>query len=208
MLALLLAQASAMEAERAFAQAAERQGQWTAFRAYAAPDATMFTPQPVSVATYLKDRRDPPQSVAWTPTWSFVSCDRRAAVNTGPWIDATEAVGYFTTVWVKQADGAWKWTIDAGDRLDQPRRPVVPTTRTATCGKPGRAPVLTAPAGGRAGEGASPDGTLQWSWTVAPDGARRFVAQLWTGVAFEPVIDDRVAPPPPPSPSSPPPERR
>ena len=51
-LALLLAAAapiaptSALDVERAFAADAQRLGQWTAFRKYAAPDALMFGRKP------------------------------------------------------------------------------------------------------------------------------------------------------------------
>ena len=59
----------------------------------------MFTPQAVWARDFLKDRKDPPKSVRWWPAHSFVSCDGRTAVNTGPWIRPDNSHGYFTTVW-------------------------------------------------------------------------------------------------------------
>ena len=67
---------------------AQRIGQWTAFRKYADRDAVMFTPQAVWARDFLKDRKDPPKAISWRPAHSFVSCDGRTAVNTGPWFSA------------------------------------------------------------------------------------------------------------------------
>src|SRR5438132_13571749 len=99
--ALLLAASvpSAIDAEYAFARDAQKIGQWTAFRKYADRDAVMFTRQAVWVPQFLKDRKDPPHSVNWAPAHSWVSCDGRTAVNTGPWWTPDRANhGYFTKV--------------------------------------------------------------------------------------------------------------
>ena len=84
----------------AFARDAKRIGQWTAFRKWADRDAVMFTPQAVWAPTFLKPLKDPPNAISWRPAHSYVSCDGRTAVNTGPWFkqDGTPG-GYFTTVW-------------------------------------------------------------------------------------------------------------
>ena len=76
---------TAVDAELAFARDATRIGQWTAFRKWADNDAVMFTPQAVWAQTFLKPLKDPPKAIAWRPAHSFVSCDGRIAVNTGPW---------------------------------------------------------------------------------------------------------------------------
>jgi hypothetical protein len=196
-LGLLLAAATptAVDAERAFVNDAQATGQWTAFRKYAAPDALMFVPQPVNAQAFLKGRKDPPSSVFWWPGRSFVSCDGGVAVNTGPWVrGAGKSVGYFTTVWVRQKDGGWKWVYDGGDSLNQPRaeggdiKPVV-----ASCkGKP----ASTNPwAGPVKGGGHSADHTLAWSWMVTPKGERHFIAELWNGVAYDTVIEDDISAP-------------
>ena len=84
--ALLLTQAgTAIEAERDFNRTAQTQGQWTAFRRYAADNAVMFVPRPENAQKFLKDRKDPPIAVQWWPAESYVSCDGTVAVNTGPW---------------------------------------------------------------------------------------------------------------------------
>ncbi len=189
---------SAIDAERAFAADAQKIGQWSAFRKWATPDALMFVPQPTSAQAYLKGRKNPPGPVYWWPGRSYVSCDGSVAINTGPWVrDYGKSVGYFTTVWVRQKNGGWKWIYDAGDEDKFMRgeggdiAPVV-----AACTKP-KMPAVTAapPAGWKAGSGRSPDGSLEWAWAVAPDGSRTFLANLWDGTKRQIVIEDKVATP-------------
>lgn len=193
-LALLLQAAApqtAVEAERAFNAMAQAEGQWTAFRAFAADDAVMFTPRPVNVQAFLEDRKDPPIAVQWWPAASYRSCDGKAAVNTGPWV-RPQGNGYFTTVWQRR-DGGWKWALDHGDALSTPRPlPASPRSRRAACGGTPTAMIFPKQGDGESGGGAAPDGTLVWHWQVAADGARVVRAFLWNGRGFDTVIDDRI----------------
>jgi hypothetical protein len=201
-LALMLAaaepQMTALDAERAFIADAQKLGQWTAFRKYAADDAVMFVPQQVNAQTFLKDRKDPPVSVYWWPGKSFVSCDGSYAVNTGPWVRGYgKAVGYFTTVWKRQADGGWKWIYDGGDGLDTPRAEGGDIkARVANCDKQVNVPLtgLGRIEGGNAGGGVSADRTLVWRWVVRADGSRGFQTLIWNGREYETVINDVVGP--------------
>jgi hypothetical protein len=194
LLAAAAPQMTAVDAERAFAAAAVSDGQWTSFRRYAADDGTMFVPQPVNAQDWLKDRKDPPKAIDWWPTASYVSCDGKLAVNTGGWTRPNGSVGYFSTVWVKQADGGWKWTVDGGDGLKTAREhPAQPVVRHASCRKPGTDIAAPADAANKSAHGASADHSIAWSWSVAPDGSRRFTARMWDGKAFVPVIDDRIS---------------
>jgi len=208
--ALLLAAAplpSAVDAERAFARDAQRLGQWTAFRKYAHRDAVMFTPQAVWARDFLKDKKDPPEAVRWSPGASFVSCDGRTAVNTGPWTRNRGTLhGYFTTVWQRDK-GKWLWVYDAGDTVKSrrpiPRRPFV---RRASCrAKAPGAPIIAPPAltanqarttPEDSGRGESADKTLGWDWRVDKKGGRTFRAYLWNGARYEQVVFDKAAPPP------------
>ena len=206
--ALLLAAAapSAIDAERAFAADAQKIGQWTAFRRYAEPSAVMFDPQAVWAQEFLQGRKDPPRAIQWWPARSFVSCDGGLAVNTGPWRNGARN-GYFTTIWVRQKDGGWKWTMDGGDALKTPlARPARPAVARASCAGLNRLRAVYAsqtPATARiagkppadAGQGRSADGTLSWSWTVARDGARHFEAKLWNGRRYRIVLDQHIAAP-------------
>ena len=204
MIALLLlaaapAEMTAVEAERAFAADAHKLGQWAAFRKWAADDALMFVPQPVNAQTFLKDRKEPPFPVFWWPGRSYVSCDGKTAVNTGPWVrEWGKSVGYFTTVWKRQSDGGWKWVYDAGDALDSPRAEGGDIEEVrALCGggRPPPAPVPELDPNVKYGSGESADGTLRWNWSVAPDGSRSFRAWIWTLEGMQRVVDDQVAPP-------------
>ena len=209
--ALFLAAATptAIDAERAFAADAQKIGQWTAFRKYADPTAIMFNPQAVWAHELLKDSKDPPRAIRWWPARSFVSCDRDVAVNTGPSRNEARATdGYFTTVWVRQKDGGWKWSVDGGDTLKRPlARPASPAIRRASCiglarlraAYAAETPTTASIAGkapADAGQGRSADGTLTWSWRVAKDGARRFETKLWNGRRYAPVLVQNIAAPP------------
>ncbi len=205
-----LAAASAMtviDAERAFARDAQVHGQWTAFRKWSEDDAVMFAPQAVWVKEYLKDEADPPAALDWTPADSWISCDRRTAINKGPWRSASgKAHGYFTTVWMQKAS-AWRWVYDGGDSLSAPLPfPRKPRIHRASCANLANIPaayrqavIATASIAGQppadAGQGRSADGTLIYEWKVAADGARHFMARLWNGRGYRVVLDQSVAAP-------------
>ncbi|HEY0621644.1 hypothetical protein [Sphingomonas sp.] len=192
--ALLLAQAgTAIEAEREFNRVAQTQGQWTAFRRYATGNAVMFVPGPVNAQAFLKDRKDPPVAVQWWPAESYVSCDGTVAVNTGPWA-SPRGSGFFTTVWLRQEDGGWKWIYDGGDALTTPRAlPEQPRVRHAACSDvPPLGPAMPGPDNGAS---ASRDGSLRWKWSAGTDGSRSFTASIWTGERFEDVVADHVPAP-------------
>ena len=202
-LALAAAGTTAVDAERAFAAAAQTQGQNTAFRAYAAPEAIMFTPEAGNAQAFLKDKPDPPVSVMWWPGRSWVSCDGTLAVNSGPWIArGGRGTGTFTTVWRRQPDGGWKWLLDHGRTTPKPvaaaDRPV--TIRPA-CGARGRTnspilvqfedqlprdtlPKLAIEEGPAIASGASDDKSLQWevrSVAGGEKGAHTMRVTQWDG---------------------------
>ena len=199
--AILLAVAtpmSAIDAERAFAADAQTIGQWTAFRKWSAPQAVMFAPHPVNAHEYLKEAKDPPAALNWSPAESYVSCDGSVAVNTGPWSTSdAKRFGFFTTVWKREGD-SWRWLYDGGDALKTPRaQPESPTVRRASCeGKPLPLPTVAPAPGFESGQGSSADHSLHWMWSVSDKGVRRFTARLWNGRAFEDVVTDEVAAPP------------
>ena len=202
--ALLLAAAvpTAVDAEYAFARDAQRIGQWSAFRKYADPDAVVLVPQAVWARDFLRDKKDPPKSVAWHPTGSWVSCDGRTAVNTGPAFRESKAYGNFTTVWQREK-GTWRWVYDAGSPLraeDATRRRV--KVRRASCRvrAPGAPVIPPPPLSARqarttpedSGRGESADKTLGWDWKVEKDGAHRFRVYQWNGRRYEQVLTNNV----------------
>ena len=178
---------SVFAAEIAFGRLAQQKGQWTAFRATAADDAVMFVPQRVVAKKWLKGRADPPKPVMWSPSVIHVSCDGNLAASTGNWKRPDGSVGYFTTIWRRDKNGAWKWILDHGDTLASPRAaPEFLVGKVATC-KRG--------ASGSERPSAASDESLVWSADVAADGSRRVSVRSWNGAAYDVVIDDRVASP-------------
>lgn len=200
-LALLLAAAagpSVIDAENAFARDAQRIGQWSAFARYADRDAVMFDPQAVWARDFLKGRKNPPRSVRWWPTHSFLSCDGRTAVNTGPWVAPDgKRHGYFTTVW-QQTRGRWRWVYDGGDQLSGPVPPRTPAQiHRAPCGRAPGPPIIAPPpltakqartTPEDTGRGLSADKTLGWDWRVEKNGARKLRVFQWNGSRYAQVL--------------------
>jgi hypothetical protein len=196
---------TAIEAERAFALDAQRIGQWTAFRKWADRDAVIFTPQAAWAQTALP-KKDPARAIKWHPAHSFISCDGRIAVNTGPWFKQDGSVGgYFTTVW-QQAKTQWRWVYDGGGSLGgslADRR--TPQVHRASCTRRAPGPPIPPPppltkheahtTPEDNGRGQSADKTLGWDWKVDKDGGRNFRVFLWSGVRYAEVLHNQVPPP-------------
>lgn len=183
-------------AEMAFARLAKEEGQWTAFRETAHDDAVMFVPQRVKARDWLKKQADPAEAVDWQPHAVYISCDGHAGATTGAWQNGS-AFGYFTTVWLRDPqNGEIRWVLDHGDGLTTPREaPEFIQSRKAACGaRPGIA-LSPGAEGADMAVGLSPDQTLSWTSTVAPDLSRRVTVRLWDGTAMTPVVDDRVPAP-------------
>jgi len=199
---------TAVDAEHAFARDAKRLGQWTAFRKWADRDAVMFTPQAVWATSFLKTLKNPPLAITWRPVQSFVSCDGRTAVNTGPWFKQDNKLGgFFTTVWQRTPRG-WRWVYDGGGNY--PEGTTTPGMKVdlkrASCarkapGAPIAGPPLLTNRQARqtpedSGRGQSSDKTLGWDWKVEKDGTRRLRVYQWTGRAYAEVLTNEVAAPP------------
>lgn len=183
---------SVFAAEIAFNRMAQQKGQWTAFRETAADDAIMFVPQKVLAKAWLKGRADPPQPVRWSPSMIHVSCDGNLAASTGNWTRPDGSVGYFTTIWRRDRNGAWKWILDHGDTLAAAREGAdVLTGKVASCKRRTQGDRPAPPVAGKAPPPA--DESLIWSADAATDGSRRVIVRAWNGSAYDIVIDDRVA---------------
>jgi hypothetical protein len=192
-------------AELGFAALAQEKGQWTAFRQTAAKGAKMFAPQPVLVAEFLKNRKDPPIAVKWQPYMVWSSCDGSIAVTRGAFQQdkAPKSIGgYFITVWQRQKDGAYKWVLDQGDDLQQPlAEPDGIDGVVADCpvrdgrhdphrdAKAAAPQTLADPLSAVAN-----DGTLSWSTTVDPRGGREFSLSLRKDGAMREVLHASVKP--------------
>ena len=213
--AMLIAAATpmtAIDAERAFAADAQKLGQWTAFRKWAAPGAVMFAPDVVYAQEWLRGKTDPPKSIRWQPAASYQSCDGTVAINVGPWQRPDGSFGYFTTVWLYEtqliAGARWMWVYDAGEALETPMQAAAePVVRRASCDAipkqtPGirRHPVPSLPSpdspAPREAELQSSDNSLIYDYSAGVNGARTLIAWLWNGRGYEPVLHQQVAAPP------------
>ena len=187
-----LSSPSVVEAERAYAAMAQKDGQWTAFRATAAPRAVLFVPDPVDAASWLQGKKDPPAAVKWQPAAAFVACDGKTAVTTGPWQRPT-SVGYFTTIWSRPGT-TWHWNVDFGGQLETalPAAPTEVPVRRASCQRSKLGLLPKSDAAKKSADGSSPDRSLEWTWRVEKDGSRHILVYLWNGHSYDVVIDNRL----------------
>lgn len=186
-------------AEIAFARAAREQGQWTAFKQFAAPGALLHGANgPFPIEPWLASQTDPPQAVQWEPRAVVISCDGALAVSQGRYRDPEGKVGNFVTVWERQGNGEYRYVFDAGgDDVPQPppRKPVegeggiVVTAMDAVLGMVASCPrgddaIPPPPAiplgeDGKTDARLSRDGTLRWRWEHRADGTRYAKAEFF-----------------------------
>ena len=185
-------------AEIAFARAAREQGQWTAFKMFAAPGALLHGANgPFPIEPWLATQTDPPQAVQWEARAVAISCDGALAVSQGRLTTPDGKVGNFVTVWERQGNGEYRYVFDAGG-LDVPQPPprkpiergdIVVTSidavqgLVASCPRGDGAipPPPAIPVGeeGKADARLSRDGTLRWRWEHRADGTRYAAADYF-----------------------------
>ncbi|MCB2049139.1 MAG: hypothetical protein KDE32_13090 [Novosphingobium sp.] len=170
-------------AEIAFNRMAQDQGHWTAFRKFAAEDAVMFVPEPVSAQEWLKGRADPPKSVVWQPHEVWMSCDGTLGATRGAWQRSDGSTGYFTTVWKRQKDGSYKWVLDQGDALEAPLGTSdMISASVAECGSPAPRAIEIEDSVrvhvDQEGGAASNDGTLAYRYDSRSGTSRTFVVTM------------------------------
>lgn len=201
--------------ELAFSRAAKEQGQWTAFRLFAAPGALLHGANgPFEILPWLATQTDPPEAVQWEPRAVVMSCDGAVAVSKGRFRDPDGTVGNFVTVWERQTDGEYRYVFDAGGP-DVPQPPPPPKVEArpgdivvteidavqgmvATCPRGGvpTPPPPAIPIGedGKSDAKLSRDGTLRWRWTHGADGTRSFVAEYFYQGRWATAIEQSLVP--------------
>lgn len=118
-----------MAADRAFSALSVEKGAHAAFLAYMADDVRLYDgdhPPIIGKAAaaeyYAKHPSAPGSHLEWTPIEAEASPDGVLGHTRGTWIytvkkkDGTEAkaTGYYLTVWRRQSDGHYKFTLDIG----------------------------------------------------------------------------------------------
>ncbi len=187
-------------ADFAFAKMAREEGQWTAFREYAADDAVIHGRGGlVPAKPWLATQEDPEQAVAWGPNEVWSSCDGTLAATHGRFQEPEGLVGSYVSVWELQNDNSYKYTYDLGTPDDpqpvpQPREEipegaiVVPGLTAvrgmvADCPAAGESaplpPLKIYDAGVASDTTRSADGTLEWTWVHAPGDLRRVEVTWW-----------------------------
>jgi hypothetical protein len=180
-------------AELAFNRLAQDKGLVPAFRETAHKDAVLFVPQRVRAHDWLKSG-NLGSGISWTPHAVYASCDGSAGATTGGWTGPGGSFGYFTTVWLRERDGSFKWILDHGVPLTGAPRaaPEFIDGRQAACGTRPPVGIETGAEGDDLAIGLSADQTLNWRSLVRPDGSRQISVRMWDGAKMQPVITDDV----------------
>jgi hypothetical protein len=178
---------TAVEADRVLATAVRTEGQWTAFRRFAAPGALFFQRGAHDAATMLARQPDPKEAFTWDVNESITSCDGTTAVTIGPVRRPDGKGGMLLLVWRKQPDGSWKWVAWRGGASPTPDSGPVPRVITASCEGQPHSYLRPKPAG-PSGTLASPDRTLIWHWETDRSGAVTYSIQVWNGTDHATVI--------------------
>ena len=189
-------------AELAFSREAMEQGQWTAFRQFAATGAILHGQEgAVDAAQWLAGKSDPKAAVQWTPLAVWMSCNGRTAISQGKFAEPGGNWGYYVTVWEQQADRSYRWVYDMGapdaaltERENRGRDPLeanslitveaIPLIRgdVADCARADAQPsesrwAISLDAQHKAT--VSADGTLSWVWVHHDDGRRELRSRIW-----------------------------
>jgi len=189
----------------AFARAARDEGQWTAFREYAAPAAQLHGDSGAfEAAAWLAARADPAEPVRWAPTAVWSSCDGSLAVSFGRSRDPEGIVGSYVTVWERQARGEYRWIYNTGTP-DDPQPPPPPPeltpdpdtiivaamdaidARTADC--PAALAAAPAPTADAEAMRWAVDGTLGWRSTHLGAGQWQVELQWLRGGSWQQALD-------------------
>lgn len=112
-------------AEKAFDAFTHIHGYTKGFFTFSAPDAIVFHPQALRIHDALAAKEltlnnaepDAPSSLRWAPYRVEAATSGDLAFDLGTWTlgggdGTTTQAGWFFTVWKKQANGKWLWTLD------------------------------------------------------------------------------------------------
>lgn len=108
-----------VEAERAFAAMAEKNGVKAAFLANLSDDSIIFQPDRTNGKQYWENAKIPEFYLSWFPIYADASANGTVGYTTGPWEFRSEkgseptAFGDYVTVWEKRGD-VYKAVVDIG----------------------------------------------------------------------------------------------
>jgi ketosteroid isomerase-like protein len=113
------------DADLAMNDMARKEGFNKALLAYA--DDNLFKPQenqlPIVGKKALEEHyegKEGTKELSWAPFESKAAASGEMGYTMGNWKYATAdttMVGFYYTIWEKQTDGSWKWTVDGGNNM-------------------------------------------------------------------------------------------
>ncbi len=118
-----------VDTEHSFARHAAELGTKSAFLEYLADDGLVFVPDRVNGKTFWNGRDPSASLLSWAPNYADISANGLLGYTTGNWEyrpkgkdDQPVAFGEFITVWLRQADGRYKFVIDIGISHAKPEK--------------------------------------------------------------------------------------
>jgi ketosteroid isomerase-like protein len=111
---------SLVNAEKAFAQKAAKDGVNAAFTAFAAPDAIVFRPNPINAKKFYATAVDT-KNLTWEPNYARLSKSRDWGFTSGTYVAGNDkkTYGHYLSVW-RGKDGEWQFVIDLGAEAMKP----------------------------------------------------------------------------------------
>lgn len=178
-----------LAAERAQVETAQRLGDRAAIRATMADDAWLFDSHPVRAREVMQGSDDAASEYTRRQAHRvIVSCDGSLVATTGAAQVGDVDLGWYTTIWARQADGGWRWVADQGGILAESlTAPATPAVEIAECPGAEGPDAQGAPAPGEA-RGGSRDHTLLWDWVNAGR-TRGLRVTMWIGPRYAPTIN-------------------
>lgn len=115
-------------AERAFAADGLALGVRDSFLKHMADDAIIFAPQPVNARAFYEGRvAETGPRLEWWPAWVVAAQSGDLALSAGPSFVDGRPSGWFSSIWRKDPDGAWRWIYDGGGAADPVSAPAQAT---------------------------------------------------------------------------------
>jgi len=131
------------ETEKAFEQAAAKEGLNQSFVEFSAPDGICFFPgYPVNCREYFKSQPASPAFLTWNPTFIDISSNGALGYSIGNSVfrpkgkDGADAIfGQYLSIWQRQPDGNYRTVLDTGISHAKPDKLETDWKSSADAGK-------------------------------------------------------------------------